>query len=160
MPGQPNRRDQTKREENQRKYAELRAWRDKAVQQGLVQHGVAPEEALQRVIDDSVLRYLEECKRNDDIRAAGGKVSDRRERALSRDVASYAQMALQYRLDDRRVSADEKRVALFMHMIEGAMRHPDIDLPPDKVKLLPGIMKENLLAMQTSGSDEKAGVSR
>jgi hypothetical protein len=138
MPGQPNRRDQSKRAENQRKYAELKALRDQWVQQGLVQHGIAPEAALQRVIDDSVFRYLEECERNDRARAEGRTVSDRRERGLAREMASYAQMAMQYNLEDRRVSADERRTAAMGAILQVVAAR--MGLGPDEIRKVPGLM--------------------
>ena len=152
MPGQPNRRDQTKRAENQRKYAELKAMRDRWVQEGLVQHGIEPYKALQRVIDDSVFRYLEECERNDQIRAAGGLVSDRRERGLGREMASYAQMAMQYNLEDRRVSADERRTALLAVLVQVVAAR--LGIAPDQIKKVPGLMRGVMDELQATPEAE------
>jgi hypothetical protein len=155
MAGQPNRRDRAKREANQNRHRELKALRDQWVKEGVVQHGVSPEQALQRVIDDSTFRYLTECKINDDRRDAGEIVSDRRERNLAKDVAYYTTLAMQYNIADRQTKVQEGRLVLMLELLQRACRHPDINLPYDKVKLLPRIMKDELAALRQGDGPQR-----
>lgn len=151
MPGQPNRRDKKRRQKNQREYRELVAVRDRAIKQGLVEHGIPPHEALQRVIDDATIRYLEECARNDQARDAGEDVNDDREQKLRKDMAYLAGLAIQYGLEERKVRISEARTQIFLGALLHVARHPDIDLPSDKVAKIPGLMKQYLAGLKTGG---------
>jgi hypothetical protein len=151
MPGQPNRRDKKRRDENRSKYRELVAMRDRWIKQGLVEHGIPPHEALQRIIDDSMLRYLEECAKNDGLRETGADVKDDREQRLRKDAAYFASLAIQYGLEERRVRVTEARTQLFQGALLHVVRHPDIGLDPSQVRKIPGLMKEYLDGLRAEG---------
>src|SRR5262245_53305614 len=119
MPGSPKKR-QAERTRAER-YQELR----KAVRQlkaeGLVDHGFSPVDAIQRAIDDSIVRYMAEAMENDRKRELGRRVDDSRERALAKDMVYYASVAAQYRLDERRVELEQQRVQILSHLMKRAL---------------------------------------
>jgi hypothetical protein len=132
--------------ERRERYAELKAKRVEWVKSGLVEHGLSPLESLQRIIDDATLRYLAEAKRNDELRAAGKRVSDAKERALAKEAAYYDMLALQYNIDDRRTRVEEGQAAAWIEVLSRVMRHPDINLSEAKIRkiaaLIPAVAGE------------------
>lgn len=154
MPGQPNRRDKKRREENQRKYRELVAMRDRAIKQGLVEHGIPPHEALQRLIDDAMLRYLEECAKNDQAREAGEDVNDGREERLRKAAAYFAGLAIQYGLEERRVRVEERHVALIGAALQIACAK--LGIGAQEFKQVPKLLKAALDEIRDMKPDERA----
>jgi hypothetical protein len=151
VPGQPNRRDQAQREANQKRHRELKALRDRWVKDGVVQHGLSPEQSLQRIIDDATFRYLGECQMNDERRDAGEIVSDRRERTLAKEAAYFNTLAMQYNIADRQTKVQENRLDLMVALIQRVLREPDISLSPDVVRTIPRRMQAELHRIQDGG---------
>jgi hypothetical protein len=139
---------------------EMKEIRTRAVQAGLVEHGLDPIQVLQRLIDDAFIQYLLAQQDLDGFLADHPNVTDNldtgspyvkearrlenRVRAYRRESAYFSGLSVQYNLQERQTQVAEARIALFMQAMQQALRHPDIDLPPDKYKLLPGIMQKAL----------------
>lgn len=153
--------------ERQQRLAELNELRTRAVQAGLVEHGMDPIHVLQRLIDDAFINYLMAQQDYDNFLVANPNLGidtrnpklselrrlENRVRAYRREAAYFSGLSVQYNLQDRQVRVAEARIALFLQALQHTLRHPDIDLTPDKVKLVPGIMKQKLLDMRSDGKD-------
>jgi hypothetical protein len=158
MPGQPNRRDRERREENQRRHAALRAMRDEWVRKGIVEHGLSPEDALQRLVDDSMFRYLETVMVNDQRRAAGEIVDDRRERKLSDEASKYQMYALQYGLDKRRLEIDERRTDLMLFGLQLICAR--LGIGAEEFKQVPGMLRTALSEYNGLSPDDRQTMVR
>lgn len=145
---------------------ELEELRTRAVQAGLVEHGINPINVLQRLIDDAFMQYVMAQQDYDnwiaDHPELDNKIDTRnpklvelrrlenRVRAYRREAAYFSGLSVQYNLQERQTQVAEARIQLFMHALQQTLRHPDIDLTPDKVKLIPGIMKQKINDLRDS----------
>lgn len=128
----------------------LQELRDKAVQSGLVEHGLSPVKVLQRLIDDAFIEYSMEQDRQNELHAEGKKTASAKLRSLRREAAYYASMALQYSISDRQTRIQEAQTQLVATLLQQTLRHPDINLSEAKIRKVPQIMEqaaENLQAL-------------
>lgn len=154
------------KEQRRARLKELEELRTRAVQAGLVEHGINPINVLQRLIDDAFMQYMLAQQDYDNYTVDHpelGKIIDARNpklaelrrlenrvRAYRREAAYFSGLSVQYNLQERQTQVAEARIQLFMHALQQTLRHPDIDLTPDKVKLIPGIMKQKLAELLTT----------
>jgi len=138
----------SKKAQRTKKLRALNAIRDKAVKSGLVEHGLAPIQVLQRLIDDSFIDYMVERHNRDQAEADGKKFSDQKLRSLRKEAAYFASIALQYNIGDRMAKVQEARTALLAQLLQQTLRHPDINLPEAKIRKIPGILEQTATQLQ------------
>jgi hypothetical protein len=133
----------------------LRNLRHQAVKNGLVEHGLQPTQVLQRLIDDAFIDYHIEQQQQQDLRAAGKHTAGAKLRALRREAAYFASLALQYSISDRQTRILEAQTQLVATLLQQTLRHPDINLPESKIRKIPAIMEQaaqNLQALAQESS--------
>lgn len=146
------------------RYKELEELRTRAIQAGLVVHGLNPVEVLQRLIDDAFIAYaLAQQEADEYLTSTSNNLLDQkvirnnenRARALRREAAYFAGLSVQYNLQDRQTKVQEARLGLMVTVIQRVLRHPDIDLPPEKVRQIPRLMQKTLHTMRQGQQDQE-----
>lgn len=150
------------------RYRQIQDLRTRAVQAGLIEHGLDPIQVLQRLIDDGFIDYMLARQEYDSFVASNETEQiknlehpllketrrlERRMLAYRREAAYLSGLSVQYNLQDRQTRVAEARIQLFMQALQQTLRHPDINLSPDKVKLIPRIMKEKLMNLRADEKD-------
>lgn len=133
------------------RYRQLEELRTRAVQAGLVEHGLNPIDCLQRLIDDAMIAYILHQQEADAYLTSTPKPDPKlikqyetQARSLRREAAYFAGLSVQYNLQDRQTKVQEGRLILMVELIQRVLRHPDIDLAPDKIKEVPRLMQQSL----------------
>ena len=124
--------------------------RTRAIAAGLVEHGLAPTQVLQRLIDDAFIEYAVEDQAAKDAEADGKKHSHTLLRALRKDAAYFASLALQYNIADRHARQEEIRTQLLATLLQQVLRDPSINLPEQKIRRIPALLEARATSLQNS----------